>query len=113
MIITTTPVPGVDYALIRAERKQRTAGVVLGAAMVATGLIAGLFYTYANSVMLGLGRTDDRTFVLAMQRINESIQNVAFLPVFGAFVLPAGAAVLRAGSSASGPHMALMWMPFA
>jgi uncharacterized membrane protein len=64
--------------------------------MVATGLMAGLFYTYAVSVMLGLGRTDDRTFVLAMQRINESIQNGAFLPVFfGAFVLPAWAAVLH------------------
>lgn len=67
---------------------------VLGAALGATGLMAGLFWTYANSVMPGLRRSDDRTFVTAMQGINEAIQNPAFLPVFfGAFVLPAAAAV--------------------
>lgn len=67
---------------------------VLGAAFGATGLMAGLFWTYANSVMPGLRRSDDRTFVTAMQGINEAIQNPAFLPVFfGAFVLPAAAAV--------------------
>lgn len=107
MIITTAPsrperpqpvtgVAGVARSPGSRARRRRTAGWLLGSAMVATGLMAGLFYTYAVSVMLGLGRTDDRTFVLAMQRINESIQNAAFLPVFfGAFVLPAGAAVLH------------------
>ena len=106
MIITTTPtaperpyqvtgqVPGTAPA--GPKRSKRPAVWVLGAAMVTTGLMAGLFYTYAVSVMLGLHRTDDRTFVLAMQRINESIQNAAFIPVFfGAFVLPAAAAVLH------------------
>ena len=107
MIVTTTPTrperpqtaPGVAGGSRPPEsraRRRRTAGWLLGSAMVATGLMAGLFYTYAVSVMLGLGRTDDRTFVLAMQRINESIQNGAFLPVFfGAFMLPAWAAVLH------------------
>jgi uncharacterized membrane protein len=96
MIVTTTPVPGVDYGTVDLDRRRRTANWVVGAALVATGLMAGLFWTYANSVMLGLGKTDDRTFVLAMQRINEAIQNAAFLPVFfGAFVLPAVAAVLH------------------
>lgn len=105
MIITTTasrperPVAGTTGVAWRPgsrARQRRTAGWLLGTATVATGLIAGLFYAYAVSVMLGLGRTDDRTFVLAMQRINESIQNAAFVPVFfGAFVLPAWAAVLH------------------
>ena len=75
---------------------RRTAGRVLGASLVATGLMAGFFYAWAVSVMLGLAKTDDRTFVLSMQRINEAVQNAAFLPVFfGAFVLPAVAAVLH------------------
>jgi uncharacterized membrane protein len=47
----------------------------LVAATVATGLSAGLFYAYSCSVMPGLGRTDDRTFVTAMRAINEAILN--------------------------------------
>jgi uncharacterized membrane protein len=50
--------------------------VVLVAATVTMGLIAGLFYAYACSVMLGLRQTDARTFVYAMQRINVAILNV-------------------------------------
>jgi uncharacterized membrane protein len=73
-----------------------TGGWVLGAATVATGLMAGLFWTYANSVLPGLGQSDDRTFVAAMQRMNVAIQNPVFVPVFfGAFVLPAVAAVVQ------------------
>ena len=42
-------------------------GGALAAATLTTGLMAGLYYAYAISVMLGLSRTDDRTFVSAMQ----------------------------------------------
>ncbi|MFD8871845.1 DUF1772 domain-containing protein [Streptomyces sp. NPDC059590] len=67
---------------------------VLTAATVATGLSAGLFYGYACSVMPGLGRADDRTFVEAMQRINVAILNGWFALVFGgALVLSVLAAV--------------------
>src|ERR671916_3351001 len=44
-------------------------GATLVAATVAMGLLAGLFYSYACSVMPGLSRTDDRTFVSGMQQI--------------------------------------------
>ena len=47
----------------------------LAAATLTTGLMAGLYYAYAYSVMLGLSRTDDRTFVSAMQQINVAILN--------------------------------------
>ena len=74
----------------------RAAGPVLGAAMVAMGLMAGLFYAYTISVMPGLARSDDRTFVTAMQNINWAIQNAAFLSAFaGAFVLTLAAAILQ------------------
>jgi uncharacterized membrane protein len=71
-------------------------GVALVAATMTTGLIAGLFYAYACSVMIGLGRTDDRTFVGAMQQINVAILNGWFAVAFaGAPVSTAVAAVLH------------------
>lgn len=60
----------------------RTALLVLGAATVTTGLLAGLYYGYACSVMPGLARADDRTLVDGMQRINEVIQNPVFFATF-------------------------------
>jgi uncharacterized membrane protein len=72
----------------------RSVAVVV--ATLAMGLMAGLFYAYSYSVMPGLGRTDDRTFVSAMQRINEAILNGWFAVCFvGALVLTALAAVLH------------------
>ena len=69
------------------------------AATLTTGLMAGLFYAYACSVMPGLRRTDDRTIVAVMQRINVAIVNGWFLVVFlGALVLAGLAAVLHLGA---------------
>jgi uncharacterized membrane protein len=68
---------------------------LIGATLM-VGLMAGLFYAYACSVMLGLGRSSDRTFVEAMQRINESIQNGWFFVCFaGALVLSIATLVLN------------------
>jgi uncharacterized membrane protein len=67
-------------------------------ATVAAGLIAGLLFAWATSVMPGLGRTDDRTFVGAFQAMDRAIMNPLFLVVFaGAVVLPAAAAALHLG----------------
>jgi uncharacterized membrane protein len=74
---------------------------VLGGATAAMGLCAGLFYSYACSVMPGLAHTDDRTFIEAMQQINEAIQNPVFFASFaGAPALTVWALVIerRAGS---------------
>jgi uncharacterized membrane protein len=71
-------------------------GVSLVAAAITLGLSAGLFYTYSASVMLGLGRSDDRTFVQAMQNINVAIVNPWFMAHFlGALALTAIAAALH------------------
>ncbi|HEY3895263.1 MAG TPA: anthrone oxygenase family protein [Pseudonocardiaceae bacterium] len=51
-------------------------GASLVAATLTMGLVAGLFFTFAMSVMPGLGRTGDRTFVEAMQQINVAILNI-------------------------------------
>ncbi|MEU6080163.1 anthrone oxygenase family protein [Streptomyces sp. NPDC047108] len=66
------------------------------AATVSTGLMAGLFYAFAVSVMPGLGRTGDGVFVDAMQRINAAILNGWFALAFGgALVLTALAVALH------------------
>ncbi|WP_223770909.1 anthrone oxygenase family protein [Streptomyces huiliensis] len=76
---------------------------VLFGAVVTTGLGAGLFYSYACSVMPGLARSDDRSFVEVMRRINTAILNGWFMLSFlGSLALIALAALLelRGGSRA-------------
>jgi uncharacterized membrane protein len=81
---------------------------VLAAATVTSGLIAGLFYAFACSVMLGLRRTDARTFVNTMQQINVAIINGWFLVCFvGALVLIVAAATLQFGQD---QRPALPWI---
>ncbi|MFQ6143822.1 DUF1772 domain-containing protein [Streptomyces seoulensis] len=58
-------------------------GVVLLAATVLTGVMAGIYFAFSVAVMPGLGRSDARTFVEAMRRINEAIQNGWFGLAFG------------------------------
>ncbi|VVJ19118.1 integral-membrane protein [Amycolatopsis camponoti] len=67
--------------------------VVLVAALVAAGLLAGLFYAYACSVMPGLARGDDKTFVEAMRGINVAIVNPVFMLTFLGAPLLAGVAI--------------------
>jgi uncharacterized membrane protein len=71
------------------------------AATLATGLMAGVFGLYAHTIMRGLGRTDDRTFVGAFQAIDKAIINPPFMATFlGALVFTGLAAVLHLGDDA-------------
>ena len=84
---------------------------VLVAATVTSGLLAGLFYAYAVSVMRGLGRTADRTFVESMQQINVAILNGWFtLGFVGAPLSTALALVLHLDG---GDRAALAWIALA
>ncbi|MFB7835843.1 MULTISPECIES: DUF1772 domain-containing protein [unclassified Streptomyces] len=75
------------------QRGGKGAGAVLGAATVATGLVAGVWFAYVCSVMPALARSDDRVYVEVMRNINEVIQNpLFFTPFFGATILAAVAA---------------------
>lgn len=74
--------------------------IVLIAAAFTTGLIASVFLYYAHTLMPGLGRTDDRTFVGAFQAIDTAIINPLFLSTFfGALVLTGLAVFLHLGES--------------
>ena len=53
---------------------------VLG--LVSSGLMSGLFFAWEVSVIPGLLRVDDRTYVLSMQSINRAILNPMFLLPF-------------------------------
>jgi uncharacterized membrane protein len=69
-------------------------------AAITLGMMAGLFYAYAGSVMPGLRGADDRTVVDAMQRFNTAIQNGLFLLLFlGALGSTGVAAVLHTGAA--------------
>jgi uncharacterized membrane protein len=72
------------------------------AATVAMGLMAGVFALYANAIMPGLRRTDDRTFVGAFQAIDRAIENPGFLlgGFLGAPVLTGLAALMLFGDRA-------------
>jgi uncharacterized membrane protein len=73
-------------------------GVLILAAM-AVGAMAGVFQLYSHTIMPGLGRTDDRTFVGAFQAIDRAIINRAFmLTFFGALLFNAAAVVLNLGA---------------
>jgi uncharacterized membrane protein len=87
---------------------RRAAGIVLAAGTVAMGLIAGLYFGWAVSVMPGLADLDDRAFIDTMQELDDAIRNPLFFGVFIlAFVLP-GVALALQGSS--GLRRAMPWI---
>jgi uncharacterized membrane protein len=79
----------------------RNATPVLGAAVLAMGLFAGLFYTFTLTVMPGLTAADDRTLVDAMQQmVDNPVFPLTFLAA-GALVVTALVQARRAGASRS------------
>jgi uncharacterized membrane protein len=69
------------------------------AATLTLGLMAGLFYAYAGSVLPALRDAGDRTVVDVMQRINVAIRTGLFLLLFlGGLGFTAGAAALHTGA---------------
>jgi uncharacterized membrane protein len=82
--------------------------VALFAAVVTTGLMAGLFFAFTTAVMPALRHGGDRTFVEAMNRISTDIQNGWFLLCFmGALLLSIAATAL------SLPHATRSALPWA
>jgi uncharacterized membrane protein len=65
-------------------------------AAIATGLQAGVYYSFSCAVMPGLRLGDARTFIAAMQQINIAIINPWFMVTFlGAPLLAAIAGALH------------------
>jgi uncharacterized membrane protein len=83
----------------------RHAGIWLGVAVIAMGLLAGLVYDWSIAVMPALSAADDRTLVDAMQ---QTLDNPAFPLTF----LAAGAlaAVALFQTRRSGPPETARWI---
>ncbi|MEV4410747.1 DUF1772 domain-containing protein [Catellatospora sp. NPDC049609] len=81
--------------------------LALIAAMVTMGNMAGVFGLYSHTVMPGLRRTDDRTFVGAFQALDRAIINPWFMlgGFLGALVFTGAAAGLLLGPGGA----ALTW----
>lgn len=73
--------------------------VSLMAATMTMGLVAGVFGLYAHTVMPGLAKTDDRTFVGAFQSMDRAIINPWFMGggFLGALIFTILAAVTHLG----------------
>ncbi|WP_042284822.1 anthrone oxygenase family protein [Nocardiopsis alba] len=66
------------------------------AAVLCNGLLAGTFFAFACSVVPGLRRVDDATYVTTFRAIDRAVLNGLFMSVFlGAPVLAIIVAVLR------------------
>ena len=76
--------------------------ITLIGAIMTMGLAAGSFLIFAHTIMPGLARTDDRTFVGAFQHIDRAIINPWFMVTafLGALVFTAAAAVTSRGTPA-------------
>jgi uncharacterized membrane protein len=85
--------------------------VTLIAATMTIGLMAGVFGLYSHTVMRGLARTGDRTFVGAFQAMDRAIINPWFMVSFaGALLFTAAAVLLHLPRDARGP---LPWVVIA
>ncbi len=83
----------------------RNANIVLAAAVIAMGLLAGLIYAFSVAVMPGLTAADDRALVDAMQQMAD---NPAFPLTF--LVAPVLAAVALSQALRSGSGSTARWI---
>jgi uncharacterized membrane protein len=76
--------------------------LTLMAATISMGLVAGVFGLYGHTIMPGLKKTDDRTFVVAFQSIDRAIINPWFMGggFLGALVFTAAAGIFNIGEDA-------------
>ncbi|WP_204745328.1 DUF1772 domain-containing protein [Glycomyces paridis] len=88
----------------------RTAALFL--ATITTGLTAGVYTDWSNTIMPGLADVDDRTFVAAFQSLDVAISNPLFLGVefTGSLLLIALALFLHLRS---GQRAVLVWLSVA
>ncbi len=85
--------------------------LLTAAAIVSTGLMAGLFYGWSVSVIPGTRRVGDTTYIETMQRINRAIVNPAFvIPFMGTPLILLAAAYAQ---RQAGNDRAALWLAVA
>ncbi|MFT4988444.1 MAG: AraC-like DNA-binding protein [Acidimicrobiales bacterium] len=86
--------------------------LLLVASVLSSGLMAGLFFGWAVSVIPGTKLVDDRSYLATMQNINREILNPVFIVAFviTPFVLIVAAiAHYRAGNTKTASVLAADW----
>ena len=64
--------------------------IILALAIILTGLMAGIFFTWSNAVKPGIGKLSDIEYLRALQSMNRVILNNAFKIIFlGAIIVVA------------------------
>jgi uncharacterized membrane protein len=56
--------------------------LILASAILSTGLMAGIFFTWSNAVKPGIGKLGDLEYLTALQSMNRVILNIPFKVVF-------------------------------
>ncbi|MBP2324345.1 putative membrane protein [Kibdelosporangium banguiense] len=79
-----------------ARPRSKAAAPLLYLSTLTIGLMAGFFFAFAALVMPSFAKIDDRSFVVAMQKINDGVNSGAFQFAFlGAFVFTGAAAIVH------------------
>jgi uncharacterized membrane protein len=108
---TYAPIPETVTAAPPVAGTPAGAAIVLAAATVLTGMSTGVIALYAHTIMPGLKKTNDRTFVGAFQAIDRAIINPWFmLTFFGALVLIGVSGIMHLVAHR---HAALPWLAVA
>jgi uncharacterized membrane protein len=89
-------------------RKRISTNLLVGVAVITTGLLAGVYYGWAVSVMPGMRQSSDPTAVEALWQMNRAIQNPMFFLSFAGAPIVSLWLLLRARRSVSGE--ALRWI---
>ena len=65
----------------------KTETVILALAILFTGLMAGIFFTWSNAVKPGIGKLSDLEYLKALQSMNRVILNNTFKIIFGGAII--------------------------
>ena len=65
----------------------KTETIILALAILFTGLMAGVFFTWSNAVKPGIGKLSDLEYLKALQSMNRVILNNTFKIIFGGAIL--------------------------
>ena len=60
----------------------KTETIILASAILFTGIMAGVFFTWSNAVKPGIGKLSDLEYLRALQSMNRVILNKTFIFVF-------------------------------
>src|SRR5215469_3106277 len=88
--VTTHSPPEAASLATTTNGMQLIPAAILVAAILTTGLMAGVFGLYQHTIMPGLRHTDDRTFIGAFQSMDRAIINPCVMAcAFGALIFTA------------------------